>query len=260
MRVFVITLLTVPLLTGFVLLGKREARLPVTPDSPTVTLLWSTDGKAPKITEKEAYKGGIYANHTDADLTPILIQEAIDQWNSIPGSYLRFSVENTSGDLTPDSEDGQNFIVVKKAPSASVAAYAAPNVDPETSIIKDCDIVINDVKTTASSLLETLTHELGHCVGLGHPHTNYGAIMSYSRQGKSYRLSSDDKAGAIFLYPDPDYTQDQPRELVGCGVINTKGRRSQPGPWLYYVIMIPVLATVYRNLGLKLKKSKNLNR
>lgn len=257
MSALVITLLTVPLLTGFVLLGKREARLPVTPDSPSVTLLWSTDGKAPKITEKEDFKGGIYANHTDADLTPILIQEAIDQWNSIPGSYLRFSVENTSGELTPDSEDSQNFIVVKKAPSASVAAYAAPNVDPETSIIKDCDIVINDVKTTALSLLETLTHELGHCVGLGHPHTNYGAIMSYSRQGKSYRLSSDDKAGAIFLYPDPDYTHDQPQELVGCGVINTKGRRSQPGPWLYYLIMIPVLITIYRNLGLNQKNSKN---
>ena len=260
MRALFLTLLATPLMTGFVLLGKREARLAVTPDSPTVTLLWSTGGKAPKITEKEAFKGGIYANHTDADLTPILIQEAIDQWNSIPGSYLRFSMENTSGELTPDSEDGQNFIVVQKAPSASVAAYAAPNVDPDTSLIKDCDIVINDVKTSALSLLETLTHELGHCVGLGHPHTNYGAIMSYSRQGKSYRLSSDDKAGAIFLYPDPDYTHDQPEELVGCGVIKAKNNQTRPGGWIYCMLLIPFLASSFRQMRLQERLVKFLNR
>jgi len=246
MKAFLLTIAIAPFLTGFVLLGKKEARLPASVDSPTITFTWSTDGKAPTLREKEKFKNGAYANHSDADLTPILIQEAIDQWNAIRGSYLRFALETTTGDLTPDNLDERNFIVVQEAPSASVAAYAAPNVDPDSNTIKDCDIVINDVKTSALSLLETLTHELGHCVGLGHPHSNYGAIMSYSRGGHRYRLSPDDKAGAIYLYPDPAYSADEPKELVGCGTILGRSSKSGPGALIYYLLMIPVVASTLR--------------
>ena len=246
MKALLLTLMATPYLTGFVLLGKQEARLPVSPAEPTITFTWSTDGKAPQLRDKAKFKDGAYADFSDAELTPILIQEAIDQWNGIRGSYLRFELATTTGELTPDSEDEQNFIVVQKAPSASVAAYAAPNVDSETGLIKDCDIVINDVKTSTMSLLETLTHELGHCVGLGHPHSNYGAIMSYSRSGRSHRLSSDDKAGAIYLYPDPAYNSDEPKELVGCGTINGKHRNRGPGGSVYFVILIPVMASILR--------------
>jgi hypothetical protein len=246
MRAFLLTIGITPFLTSFVLLGKKESRLPATVEAPTITFTWSTDGKAPKLRDKEKFKDGAYANHSDADLTPVLIQEAIDQWNAIRGSYLRFALETTTGELTPDNMDEKNYIVVQKAASASVAAYAAPNVDSESNTIKDCDIVINDVKTSTLSLLETLTHELGHCVGLGHPHSNYGAIMSYSRGGRSHRLSPDDKAGAIYLYPDPAYDADQPKELVGCGTILGDTKKSGPGPLLYWVFMIPILAATLR--------------
>lgn len=244
MRALLLTVFLTPLLTSFVLLGKKAVRLPASPDAPTITFTWSTDGKAPKLRDKDKFKDGAYAQYSDAELTPILIQEAMDQWNAIRGSYLRFTLATTTGELSPDNEDENNFIVVLKAPSASVAAYAAPNVDSESSVIKDCDIVINDVKTSALALLETLTHELGHCVGLGHPHTNYGAIMSYSRGGTSHRLSSDDKAGAIYLYPDPDYVPDQPKELIGCGTIGGDHSHSNPGSWLYLILLFPALCTL----------------
>jgi len=236
----------VPFLTSFVLLGKKTARLPVSPESPTITFTWSVDGKAPRLKDKEKFKDGAYADYSDAELTPILIQEAMDQWNMIRGSYLQFSLSTTSGTLTPDKEDEQNFIVVQKAPSASVAAYAAPNIDDDTSFIKDCDIVINDIKTSTMSLLETLTHELGHCVGLGHPHSNYGAIMSYSRGGKSYRLSSDDKAGAIYLYPDPDYDAANPEEMIACGSIKGSHAKAQMGAWIFLLFLIPLITHNFR--------------
>lgn len=246
MKILLSTLFVAPFLTGFVLLGKTAAHLPVSPDSPTVTFHWSADGKSPTLKDKEKFKDGAYEDYSDEDLTPILIQEAIDQWNAVRGSYLRFEMATTNGELTPDNEDGLNYIVVKKAPSATVAAYASPNVDHESNTIKDCDIVINDIKTSTLSLLETITHELGHCVGLGHPHSNYGAIMSYSRGGKSYRLSSDDKAGAIYLYPDPAYVDGEPKELVGCGSIRGTTSSRSPGPWLYYILLLPLAFRLFK--------------
>ena len=239
-------ILFAPFLTSFVLLGKKSSHLPATPESPTITFNWSTDGKAPELRDKDKFKDGAYANYTDAQLTPVLIQEAMDQWNTIRGSYLRFQINMTTGVLSLDKEDRQHDIVVKKAASASVAAYAAPNVPSDSTTIEDCDIVINDVKTSALSLLETVTHELGHCVGLGHPHNNYGAIMSYSRSGKSYRLSADDKAGAIYLYPDPDYVHGEPDEMVSCGAIRGQHYDSSKGPWLYWLMSLPLLAVIAR--------------
>jgi hypothetical protein len=252
------TILFAPLLTGFVLLGKTGAKLPVSPEAPTVTFVWSADGKSPELKEKDKFKDGAYGAYSDSELTPILIQEAMDQWNAVRGSYLRFELETTSGELSVDNEDGRNFIVVKKAPSASVAAYASPNVDSETNSIKDCDIVINDVKTRTLSLLETITHELGHCVGLGHPHTNYGAIMSYSREGNSYRLSADDKAGAIYLYPDPNHVSDEPKELVGCSAIKGPTTNTSLGFWLYYLLALPLAISLIRRKNLAVNLSRDI--
>lgn len=240
------SLLVTPLLTSFVLLGKAAAKLPATVDSPNVVFHWSADGKAPELSDKDEFKDGIYAGYTDAQLTPILIQEAMDQWNSVRGSYLRFQMETANGELSIDKTDKVNNIVVKDAGNASMAAYAAPNVDDETSEIIDCDIVINDNKVTVLNFMETMTHELGHCVGLGHPHTHYGAIMSYSRAGKSYRLSADDKAGAIYLYPDPAYGSGEEENLVACGSIRGAGVTQAAGPWLYWTLCVPIVVSLLR--------------
>jgi hypothetical protein len=240
------SILVTPLLTSFVLLGKEGAKLPSTPDAPNVTFHWSTDGKAPQLSEKEKFKDGAYAAYSDADLTPILIQEAMDQWNNVRGSYLRFQMQTEAGELTVDKEDKVNNIVVKHAGNAAMAAYAAPQVESGTTEISDCDIVINDNKVTVLNFLETMTHELGHCVGLGHPHTHYGAIMSYSRTGKSYRLSADDKAGAIYLYPDPAYGSGTEENLVACGSIRGIHQGAAGGPWLYWALSLPVVVSLLR--------------
>ncbi len=244
--IMVSSILVTPLLTGFVLLGKDAAKLQATPESPNITFHWSSDGKAPQLSEKDKYKDGTYVNYSDADLTPILIQEAMDQWNNVRGSYLRLQMQTEAGDLTIDKEDKVNNMVVKHAGNASMAAYAAPQVENGATEISDCDIVINDNKVTVLNFLETVTHELGHCVGLGHPHTHYGAIMSYSRSGKSYRLSADDKAGAVYLYPDPAYGSGSEQNLVACGSIRGKNAGPTGGPWLYWALSLPVVVSLLR--------------
>jgi hypothetical protein len=221
---------------------------PESADNPTIDLNWSTTGNAPSLTGKDKYKDGSYTNYSDEELTPILIQEAIDQWNNVRGSYLRFQMLTTTGELSISTTDKVNNIVVKKTASASEAAHATPVV--VDGIIDDCDITIADTKTSVSSFMETITHEIGHCVGLGHPHSNYGAIMSYSRGGSSYRLSSDDKAGVIYLYPDPAYGAEHPKELVACGSIlgSSAGPDAAAGtaPVLYWFLSIPLIATLIR--------------
>lgn len=246
MKMSALCLLISPFLTGFVLLGKNQQTLPVSVADPNATFHWSTANSAPSISEKEKFKDGSYANYSDADLTPILIQEAMDQWNNVRGSYLRFQMETEASPLTPDKTDQINNIVAKNCPSATVAAYAAPANDTDGNIISDCDIVICNIKTTALNLVETLTHELGHCVGLGHPHSNYNAIMSYSRSGQSYRLSADDKAGAIYLYPDPAIVDGDSKELVGCGTILGRDYNLNQGPWLYWLLSLPVIVSMFR--------------
>jgi hypothetical protein len=246
MKMSAICLLFTPLLTSFVLLGKNEQRLPVSVDAPNAIFHWSTASNAPTISDKEKYKDGSYVNYSDEELTPILIAEAMDQWNNIRGSYLRLQMQTESDSLLADKSDKINNIIVKNCPSATVAAYAAPANDKDGNIIADCDIVICNMKTTALNLVETLTHELGHCVGLGHPHTNYNAIMSYSRSGQSYRLSADDKAGAIYLYPDPAIVDGESKELIGCGTIRGSSVALNQGPWLYWLLTLPVIVGVFR--------------
>jgi hypothetical protein len=215
-----------PFMTGFVLLGKSTSILPATPAAPEVEFVYDPNGEVPSLSDKSEIENGVYANTSDRELMPILITLAMSQWNSIRGSYLRLVL--VPADATPQRsrEDRINVILAEKNENASTAAFATPEVNPDdSSQIIDCDISISLRPVSAQSFLETVTHELGHCVGLGHPHNNYGAIMSYSRGGKSHKLGADDKAGAIYLYPDPNYVDGNPEEFIGCGNIG-KHRRS----------------------------------
>lgn len=222
---------------AFVLMSNRAATLPVTPASPTLNFVWAGD-TAPPITEKEKFQNGIYADQTDLQFMTTLLQVALDQWNNVRGSFLRLDVNTvTTSDVVLDAEDGVYSIVVEHSENLTTAAFAKPIVDEEVNQIKDCDISISDRSTSANFFLKTLVHELGHCIGLGHNHSNYGAIMGYSREGESAALGADDKAGIIFLYPDPVYGS-EPRELVACGTLASDLETG----WPAVILLAPTLA------------------
>jgi hypothetical protein len=50
--------------------------------------------------------------------------------------------------------------------------------------------------------IATATHELGHCLGLGHSMETTNAIMSYFHSSTNFRLMIDDKMGLSYLYPN----------------------------------------------------------
>ena len=216
---FAILIALLPQLYGFVLLGQTEARLPATPTSPTVNFVW--DGQAPtSIQNKDQYLDGQYAALDDQAMMKQLLTDAMALWNNVPGSFLRLSLQQ--GNAVDDATDKINSIMVKKDTNLSTAAYAAPTPDPaDATTISDCDVHINNTAVDAQSLAYTIAHELGHCVGLGHAHTNYGAIMGYARGPRTMTLGQDDRAGVIYLYPDPAVFSDKAKEFAACGVISS---------------------------------------
>jgi hypothetical protein len=248
-----LTLAITPLCTGFVLLGKNKSTLPVTESNPEIDFVYDPNGEVPPMSKKEELLEGQYASLSDQELFPILLQIAMDQWNNVRGSYLRMKLVPSDSTPQRSREDNMNVILAEKNTNASTAAFATPESDPDNpTVISDCDISVSLTDVSASSLLETITHEIGHCVGLGHPHNNYGAIMSYSRGGSSYKLGADDKAGTIFLYPDPQYVDGSPRELIGCGNIGLGG--SSP-LGTFFLFAIPGI-TIFCGMKIKSKKSK----
>lgn len=228
-------LLLWPFLNGFVLLsGPEEARLPVSPDTPTLTFHVSPDH--PKFDKKDEFLGGSYKDLNDDAFWEALVRETMDIWNRVEGSYIRLDVAIDPA-ATKDPEDGVFSIVPGDLP-ATAAAAAHPKVDKGD--ITDCDIQVAKTKTTARELAFTILHELGHCLGLGHNHTNYNAVMGYSRKSRSLYLAADDKAGVIYLYRDP--ATREPQEEIACGRIPGRGG----SPWMFLIIVAPLLATVVR--------------
>ncbi|MEY4631045.1 MAG: Matrixin [Pseudomonadota bacterium] len=230
---------------AFVLLGKTPRRLGASPETPQVEFHWN--GSTPGLKEKKELFDGEFTDLDDADYLEKLIQLAMDQWNNVHGSFLRLVLVKDPL-VSSNPEDRIHSISVDEDVSLTAGAFATPNweVDNQTSnTIEDCDIHLKKGSTDVNYLLATLVHELGHCVGLGHNHTNYKSIMGYSRSGNSYKLGADDKAGAVWLYPDPAVSDETPEELIACGVM-TQSQPAQGNPagrgWQIAFLMLLPLA------------------
>ena len=121
-------------------------------------------------------------------------------------------------------------------------AYTAVTYNPNTGIIIDADIELNaeDYAFTTTPELEswkidiqnTITHELGHVVGLDHPPLPEVTMFEHAGPGETLKrsLHEDDIEGLCTLYPaDPEVvcTELQPQYLFydfpdkpppgGCG-------------------------------------------
>lgn len=211
--IFFILLLQSRELNAFVLLsGPTEARMGVTEESPRIVFELSMD--PPAIKDKEEFMDGAFADLSDQDFWLMLVQMAIKPWNDVADAYIEMDVE-FSDQAALNAEDRIFSIVVNKT-NLTTSAFADPTIEDKS--IVDCDIAVSERGSSAKYLAFTLMHEIGHCLGLGHNHGDYSAVMSYSRSSRSLNLGLDDEAGTIYLYPLS--TIGKPTELAGCGVIS----------------------------------------
>jgi hypothetical protein len=124
-------------------------------------------------------------------------------------------------------------------------------IDPATNDILDADIVLNTASHTFAALpadsqpgglyddlQNTLTHELGHAMGLAH-NTEDATVVMYPGAPKgqvSKRvLTADDKAGLAFLYPGTSLGGANATHAMGCSA-------GQGGPSMAFLAFCLVLA------------------
>jgi hypothetical protein len=128
------------------------------------------------------------------------------------------------------SSNNQNLIIWQSEPGSwthpsKVLALTSIILESNTGRIVDTDIELNDEEFTFSTsntdvqidIQNTITHELGHVVGLDHSPIHDSTMYSHAPTGETKKrtLSSDDIEGVCAIYPIDDPSI-HPDPNTGC--------------------------------------------
>jgi hypothetical protein len=134
--------------------------------------------------------------------TTITVEQAMDSifedFNEIEAAYVTL-VDDADTDFAAESE---NRIITITQGTAGGASSGEARLIFNGEFATECKIsLIAATYETASRFIQVATHELGHCLGLDHPHETTNSTMSYFFDPTNMRLRIDDKMGVTFLYP-----------------------------------------------------------
>jgi hypothetical protein len=171
---------------------------------------WDTKELTFMVNESSCTGLGISA----ADLNTA-IDAAIDAWNSVPTSNLKLIKGGTS---TGTANANPPVIYCSTSLGDSIAGIGSAGV-LGGRIVQGGLVLNGDSAKTAyfgglseAKRLVTVTHEIGHVLGLGHSDLNY-ALMYFSIGSKAdLRLSQDDMDALTWLYPRDEFSDG----IMGC--------------------------------------------
>ena len=134
--------------------------------------------------------------------TSITIEDAMDSifadYNDIESAFVTLA-DTSDTDYAAESENREIKIEIGEAAGGSTGEA---KLSYSGSFASSCTIKIEaSLYESASYFIRILTHEIGHCLGLDHPHDTVNAVMSYFDDVSNSRLKIDDKMGITFLYP-----------------------------------------------------------
>jgi hypothetical protein len=165
-----------------------------------------------------------------------IVQSVIDDYNAVQTSYFRFALYPTNPSSPGIPLPGDSTFTLAKGNVRTIevcfdgtstnsglsSGHAQPTYADNGDIV-GCEIKGRpDSTKKASQLIQLLTHELGHCVGLDHNQPSINSVMSYFISPDLIRLANDDKSGITYLYPkDPSYANEEVTlGLAGCSPKN----------------------------------------
>jgi hypothetical protein len=153
---------------------------------------------------------------------------SMDSWNKVSGANIKIQHvgETVRRNFGSDSSNHELFWVNNKAEwrrkvgggengalGVTVSPYNCPNSARKSREIYDADLIMNAVGSfkwsptcknwgDCDSIRSTLTHELGHFIGLGHPCTSCSwSIMSAQASFNTEYPVFDDQQALRALYP-----------------------------------------------------------
>lgn len=219
------------LLFSFIIMGYRrdsDDLWKVKDSSPTIWLKFCNEIQDQDFKRKEAPSGDDVRDYDDASFENV-IQTVVDDFNNVSTSYIRLALYPDDPDDPGDPEEGDTRFTRKKAKERTIdiciqssgsvfeGGHALPDFEDDIRVA--CEIVLS--KTLNDDLVpfvQTLTHEIGHCLGLTHPQSTKHSVMSYFNARTDMRLQIHDKIGLSHLYPHKDFNLKENNTFgLSCG-------------------------------------------
>jgi hypothetical protein len=185
------------------------------------TTLWDMTSATPKIFVRFCETPAVTTNDLPAGdplygqvltFASVVASVYLD-FTSIPGAYLQI-VDTTDPEYVVTSTRVIDVCFKSQTGGGGVARQQMGSGGK----LSGCTIELDpSLATSAKKFVKTLTHEIGHCVGLDHSQDNVQSLMSYFSESDLVRLQMDDKMGIIQQFPlDPAYAQETATFGASC--------------------------------------------
>lgn len=130
-----------------------------------------------------------------------ILNSIYTDYNNVSNSFIVLSDAGTDPTYNTTAAAQRTITICTGSTGSLASAIAEPKLENGKSV--GCNITIGKTATDdLRNFVSTMTHELGHCLGLDHAQETTHAIMSYYHSRDLVRLQIDDKMGLIYLYPD----------------------------------------------------------
>ena len=128
-----------------------------------------------------------------------LMTSIFNDYNNIDAAFVVLA--NTSDTDYVTRATNREIEILMAGSSGATSGEAKAKVDGSGDVV-GCSINLQEkITDDASGFVATVTHEIGHCLGLDHPQETVNARMSYYSSADNPRLLMDDKMGIVHFYP-----------------------------------------------------------